>query len=69
MQLLMRKYGAIKMKYKVSFFLWLVGIMLMLAAMGMLLLGDKTVVTGFVWFLGIASLVASLFPVLKGKKK
>ena len=69
MQPLMRKHGAIKMKYKVSFFLWLVGIILMLAGLGMNLLGDKTAVAGIVWFVGAASVLASLFPVFKRKKK
>lgn len=57
------------MKYKVSFFLWLVGFILMLAGLGTMLLKDKTPVSGVLWLVGVVLVIASFFPPLMRKRK
>ena len=58
------------MKHKVSFFLWVVGFILMLAGLGTMLLKDKTPVSGVLWLVGVILVLVSTIPLtVEGKKR
>ena len=57
------------MKYKVSFFLWVVGIILMLSGVVSMLLGDKTPTSAIFWIIGAVFVMASIFPTFKSRRK
>ena len=55
------------MSYKVSFFLWAVGGLLMLASVICFLLGDKTPTTTVLWLIGLMAVLVSMLPRKKEK--
>ena len=55
------------MSYKVSFFLWAIGGIFMLAAVFCILLGDKTPTGTVLWLIGLTVVFASMLPRKKEK--